>query len=68
MGIALGFVLNKTYVAEENKSIAAIQLKIDTANETLHTTTDSLQRTQLIEQKKTWNKERSAIAAERDKK
>jgi len=68
VGIALGFVLNKTYVAEENKSIAAIQLKIDTANETLHTTTDSLQRTQLIEQKKTWNKERSAIAAERDKK
>ena len=68
VGIALGFVLNKTYVAEENKSIAAIQLKIDTANETLHTTTDSLQRTQIIEQKKTWNKERSAIAAERDKK
>ncbi|KXK22348.1 MAG: Na+/H+ dicarboxylate symporter [Bacteroidetes bacterium OLB12] len=68
VGIALGFVLNKTYVAEENKSIAAIQLKIDAANETLHTTTDSLQRAQLIEQKKTWNKERSAIAAERDKK
>lgn len=67
-GIAMGFALNKTYVAEENKSIAAIQLKIDTANETLHTTTDSLQRAQLIEQKKTWNKERSSIAAARNKK
>jgi Na+/H+-dicarboxylate symporter len=67
-GIAMGFVLNKSYVDTENNQLAAVQLSIDQANESLRTLTDSSSRAQLIEVKKGFNRERNSILAARDKK
>ncbi len=67
-GIAMGFVLNKTYLDQENKTLATVQTSIDQANESLRTLTDSTARAQLIEVKKGYNKERNAILSARDKK
>ncbi len=67
-GIAMGFVLNKNYLNEENKSLTAVQVTIDETNEALRVSADSTTRVQLIEKKKTLNKERGAILSARDKK
>lgn len=67
-GIAMGFVLNKNYLNEENKSLTSVQVTIDETNEALRVSGDSTTSTQLIEKKKTLNKERGAILSARDKK
>ena len=67
-GIAMGFVLNKNYLNEENKSLTSVQVTIDETNEALRVNADSTTREQLIEKKKTLNKERGAILSARDKK
>jgi Na+/H+-dicarboxylate symporter len=67
-GIAMGFVLNKSYVSEENKSISSFQVSIEQVNEQLKSATDSTARAQLIEQKKNISKERNAVITSRDKK
>ncbi len=67
-GIAMGFVLNKNYLNEENKSLTIVQASIDETNEALRVSTDSTTRGQLIEKKKILGKERGAILSARDKK
>ena len=67
-GIAMGFVLNKNYLNEENKSLTSVQVTIDETNEALRVSVDSTTSAQLIEKKKTLNKERGAILSARDKK
>lgn len=67
-GIAMGFVLNKSYISKENQSIAALQLSIDEATESITAATDSLTRAQWIEKKKSLSKEQTLQINERDKK
>ena len=67
-GIAMGFVLNKNYLNEENKSLTSIQVSIDLLNEELRLSTDSTVRWQLIAKKKSISKERNAVLSARDKK
>lgn len=67
-GIAMGFVLNKNYLNEENKSLTSIQVSIDLLNEELRLSTDSTMRSQLIAKKKSISKERNAVLSARDKK
>ena len=67
-GIDMGFALNKSYVSEENKTLAAFQISIDQVNEQLKSSTDSTTRAQLIEQKKNISKERGTVISARDKK
>lgn len=67
-GIAMGFVLNKNYLNEENKSLTTVQASIDETNEALRVSTDSTTRVQLLEKKKALGKERGAILSARDKK
>ncbi len=68
IGIGLGFVLNRTYVSEENQKLDAIEKTIASINTTLHTTTDSVARMALEQEKKTVAQGRSAVLAARDKK
>jgi len=68
IGIGLGFVLNKTYVAEENKNLNAIEANILQVTEDLHSATDSSAIAQLTAQKKNLSKERNEVLAGRDKK
>jgi Na+/H+-dicarboxylate symporter len=67
-GIAMGFVLNKSYISKENQSIAALQISLDEVTESISASTDSTIRAQLIEKKKGLNKEQNTILNERDKK
>ncbi len=67
-GIAMGFVLNKSYISTENQSISALQKNIDEVTETISITTDSLTHAQLIEKKKSLSKEQSALLTARDDK
>lgn len=68
IGIAVGFILNKTYLSDENKSLTEIQQKIDTKNSELRATTDNDIRTQLIASKSELNKQRAVILQTRDEK
>jgi Na+/H+-dicarboxylate symporter len=68
LGIAAGFILNKSYVAEENKSLDAIQVSIQSVQEDLKTQTDSSTVAALEAKKADLNKERNALLAARDKK
>jgi len=68
VGIAVGFILNKTYLSDENKSLTEIQQKIDTKNSELRATTDNDIRTQLIASKSELNKQRAVILQSRDEK
>ena len=65
-GIAMGFVLNKSYISKENQSIAALQISIDEATESIGVATDSLTRAQWIEKKKSLSKEQTVQINERD--
>jgi Na+/H+-dicarboxylate symporter len=67
-GIAMGFVLNKSYISNENQSISALQKNIDDVTETIGITTDSVTHAQLIEKKKSLSKEQSALLTARDNK
>lgn len=67
-GIAMGFVLNKSYISKENQSIAALQITIDEVTESIATTTDSVTHAQLLEKKKALSKEQNNLLNERDEK
>lgn len=67
-GIAMGFVLNKSYISKENQSITALQISIDEVTESIAATTDSATHAQLIEKKKNLSKEQTILLNERDKK
>lgn len=68
VGIGLGFALNKSYVADENKKLESIEVSIQQIQHQLSQSKDSLASIQLEQEKKYITKERSAIIAARDKK
>jgi Na+/H+-dicarboxylate symporter len=68
VGIAAGFVLNKSYVSQENKSISQLQISIFELNKELANITDSTSRAQLMEEKLQLTKQQNAFMNERDKK
>jgi Na+/H+-dicarboxylate symporter len=67
-GIAMGFVLNKSYIKNENQAISSLQVSIDEITESISATTDSVTHAQLIEKKKNLSKEQAAILKQRDEK
>lgn len=68
LGIATGFVLNQTYIVEENRVMEGIQASIAKINADLKTTTDSLTKASLEAEKTKLTKDRTAAMAVRDKK
>ncbi|MFZ6001057.1 MAG: dicarboxylate/amino acid:cation symporter, partial [Bacteroidota bacterium] len=68
VGIVLGFVLNKSYVAEENQKIIALEQSVKEATIQLQQSTDSASIKQLDEKRKVLLKERKEALAVRDKK
>lgn len=67
-GIALGFVLNKTYVDGENLRLETADASIKSLNTEMAATADSITLLRLEKQKSALTKERSAILTARDKK
>jgi len=68
LGIGLGFVLNRSYIAEENQQLDKISQSIAQINSTLSVTTDSLSRAVLENEKVVLTQLRGPIMAARDKK
>lgn len=68
LGIGLGFVLNKSYIAEENRQLEEIQSGVVAINTQLKSVTDSVMRADLEKQKAGLNKNRTSVMAARDKK
>lgn len=68
VGIVLGFVLNKSYVAEENQKIIALEQSVKDATTQLQQSTDSASIKQLDEKRKVLLKQRKEALAARDKK
>jgi Na+/H+-dicarboxylate symporter len=68
IGIGLGFALNKSYIADENKNLESIEVNLQEVQHHLSQTKDSVALVQLEQQKKSIVKERSAIISDRDKK
>ncbi len=68
IGIALGFILNKTYLKEENQTLVSIDLKIEKVHTQLTQLSDSNQTAQLRLEKKALNQERNAVIQSREKK
>lgn len=68
VGIGLGFVLNKNYVADENTKIESFEQKLQQTQHELSKATDSLTVVSLEQQKKSITKERGTVISARDKK
>ncbi|MCX8491889.1 MAG: dicarboxylate/amino acid:cation symporter [Cyclobacteriaceae bacterium] len=68
LGIGLGFILNKNYVADENKKLESLEASIQQVQHQLSQSTDSIASAKLEQQKKSFVKERSSIISARDKK
>ncbi len=68
VGIGLGFVLNKSYVADENTKLEAFEQRLQQTQQDLSKATDSLVVISLEQQKKSITKERGAVISARDKK
>jgi Na+/H+-dicarboxylate symporter len=68
IGIALGFILNKSYLKEENQTLVSIDLKIEKVHTQLTQVSDSNQVAQLRLEKKALNQERNAVIQSREKK
>jgi Na+/H+-dicarboxylate symporter len=68
VGIGLGFVLNKSYVADENTKLEAFEQRLQQNQQDLSKATDSLMVVSLEQQKKSITKERGAVISARDKK
>jgi Na+/H+-dicarboxylate symporter len=68
VGIGLGFVLNKNYVADENKKLESIEVSLQQIQHQLSQSSDSIRTIELEQQKKLITKERSIIISARDKK
>ncbi len=66
IGIGLGFVLNKNYVAEENKKLESIEINLQQLQHEQSQSKDSVQSHQLEQQKKSIIKERTSIISVRD--
>jgi Na+/H+-dicarboxylate symporter len=67
-GIALGFILNKNYLAEENKALENWDAKIGQLKKDLHQSADSLVFKNIEKELKKANDERNIILQEREKK
>ncbi len=68
IGIAVGFALNQYYITEENQKLASIQTSLAQINSQLQSTTDSVVRVALEQEKEVLVKSRSTVMAARDKK
>ncbi len=68
LGIVLGFILNKSYVVEENKKITELDIAIEQSKAEIHQTTDSVSLIQFQAKKKALGKERNAALAAREEK
>ncbi len=68
IGIAMGFVLNKNYVAEENQKLASLELAMEKVQKDIHLAADSNAVKLLEAEKKSLGKERNATLSARDKK
>ena len=68
IGIGLGFVLNKNYVAKENERLISIDVSLLQLTKDIHSAADSSSTAQLTAQKKALNKERNEVLLARDKK
>ena len=68
LGIGLGFVLNKNYVGDQNKSLAGIELRLDSIRQITHQSGDSAAIATLDVLRKSLSRERTSLLAERDKK
>jgi Na+/H+-dicarboxylate symporter len=68
IGITLGFILNKSYVSQENEAIQAADVKIESFNTQLQKATDSSVYKTLAQEKKLIAKQRSEVLSARDKK
>ncbi len=68
IGIGLGFVLNKSYIAEENRQLDEVQSEVAAINTQLKAGADTLTRLSLEKQKEALNKKRVTVMAARDKK
>jgi len=67
-GIALGFTLNKGYVAKENTKLVELDAAIRAVNTDIKATTDEAGQARLTARKAELNQERNAVLAARDKK
>ncbi len=70
MGIALGFVLNTSYLAEENKRLISLDSQIEQVTKKITQTTDTASTAfqQVKTEKKELNKQRNAVLAARESK
>jgi Na+/H+-dicarboxylate symporter len=68
LGIGLGFVLNKTYVASENKRLVELDLKIEQINFEIREAKESVTIEQLELKKKDISVERNELLASRENK
>ncbi len=68
LGIALGFTLNKYYLAKENQALTSIDLKLEELQKQFAQVSDSNQRTQLQAEKKVLNQERNSMIESREDK
>lgn len=68
LGIGLGFVLNKTYVSEENSRIAASEIRLKEINKALTSSIDSSSSAhlQLVTEKKTQQKIKNDSLSQRN--
>jgi Na+/H+-dicarboxylate symporter len=67
-GILLGYILNRNYLQEENKSLQEIEVKVEQLNHGLSQAKDSLQYKALTQERSGLIKQRSKVLAARDKK
>lgn len=68
LGIAVGFTLNKSYLAQENKTLDSLDLVTREVNQQLSTSTDSTTLQQWEVKKKTLSLQRNALLEKRDSK
>ena len=68
IGIGLGFLLNKNYVADENKKLEILEASLQKAQHQLSQSTDSISKIEVAQQIKVIIKERSAVISARDNK
>jgi Na+/H+-dicarboxylate symporter len=68
IGIGLGFLLNKSYVADENKKLESLEISFQQVQHQLSQSKDSIANVKLEQQKKSIIKERNAVISARDKK
>jgi Na+/H+-dicarboxylate symporter len=68
LGIVLGFILNKSYLKEENQVLTTIDLKLEKINADIVHGSDTIQIAQLRGEKKGLNQERNAVLKSREEK